>query len=44
MIEIPYSETQKNGGGVHCSTMELIVSAQYDGQTSPDVRQWPVAS
>jgi N-dimethylarginine dimethylaminohydrolase len=24
VVEIPYSEIQKNGGGVHCSTMELI--------------------
>jgi N-dimethylarginine dimethylaminohydrolase len=24
VIEIPYSEIQKNGGGVHCSTMELV--------------------
>jgi N-dimethylarginine dimethylaminohydrolase len=24
VVEIPYSEIQKNGGGVHCSTMELV--------------------
>ncbi|MGH3021952.1 MAG: dimethylarginine dimethylaminohydrolase family protein [Gaiellaceae bacterium] len=24
VIPIPYSEIQKNGGGIHCSTMELI--------------------
>jgi N-dimethylarginine dimethylaminohydrolase len=24
VVQIPYDEIQKNGGGVHCSTMELI--------------------
>ena len=24
VVSIPYSEIQKNGGGIHCSTMELI--------------------
>ena len=24
VVRIPYDEIQKNGGGIHCSTMELI--------------------
>jgi len=24
VIAIPYDEIQKGGGGVHCSTMELV--------------------
>jgi N-dimethylarginine dimethylaminohydrolase len=24
VLAIPYDEIQKNGGGIHCSTMELI--------------------
>ena len=24
VLRIPYNEIQKNGGGIHCSTMELI--------------------
>ncbi len=24
VVTIPYDEIQKNGGGVHCSTIELV--------------------
>jgi N-dimethylarginine dimethylaminohydrolase len=24
VITIPYDEIQKNGGGIHCSTMEFV--------------------
>jgi N-dimethylarginine dimethylaminohydrolase len=24
VVPVPYDEIQKNGGGIHCSTMELI--------------------
>jgi N-dimethylarginine dimethylaminohydrolase len=24
VLRIPYGEIQKNGGGIHCSTMELV--------------------
>jgi len=24
VITIPYDEIQKNGGGIHCSTIELV--------------------
>jgi N-dimethylarginine dimethylaminohydrolase len=27
VVTVPYAEIQKGGGGVHCSTMELVRDA-----------------
>ncbi|HWI70355.1 MAG TPA: arginine deiminase family protein, partial [Baekduia sp.] len=34
VVTVPYGEVQKNGGGVHCSTMELVRSPTSSRQAA----------